>query len=121
MTIRRFVPFILFISLVLASLSSGAQLLTNRTALQKASQQLALQQKDLHNRLLSLAKQKGWELTLRGKKGKIAYLVGIDSQGYPLYITTTDNIISAATIRTNQLWPGGATGLNLSGSSSNMK
>src|SRR5207245_2788923 len=44
-----------------------------------------------------------------------------DPNGNPVYTTTTDNIISAATIRTSQLWPGGASGLNLNGSSANMK
>src|SRR6185503_3794543 len=32
-----------------------------------------------------------------------------------------DNIISAATIRTNLLWPGGSTGLSLNGSSTSVK
>ncbi len=39
----------------------------------------------------------------------------------PLYVATNDNIISAATIGTNQLWPGGSTGLNLSGSTPALK
>ena len=38
----------------------------------------------------------------------------------PLYLAT-DNITSAATIGTDKLWPGGTSGLNLSGSSNNVK
>ena len=71
--------------------------------------------------LTQTALQKGWPLTIRNKKGRLAYLRGIDGQGLPYYVTTTDNIISAATIRTNTLWQGGSTGLNLSGSSAIMK
>ncbi|HEV2480954.1 MAG TPA: S8 family serine peptidase [Puia sp.] len=51
----------------------------------------------------------------------MAYLRGINGQGFPYYVTTTDNIISAATIRTTSLWPGGSTGLSLNGSSSFLK
>ena len=39
----------------------------------------------------------------------------------PLYVATNDNIISAATIGTNQLGPAAAPGLNLSGSSAGLK
>ncbi len=55
------------------------------------------------------------------RNGKHAVLTAVDPGGYPLYITVFDNTISAATIQTNQLWPGGSTGLSLSGSSANMK
>ena len=47
--------------------------------------------------------------------------MGVSRMGYPLYVTTNDNIISAATIGTNQLWPGGSTGLNLNGSTAALK
>ena len=66
------------------------------------------------------ALQKGWPLTIRGRKGRVAYLRSINAQGFPVYIAPNDNIISAATIRTNQLWPGGSTKLVLNGSSANM-
>src|SRR5258706_2954095 len=57
----------------------------------------------------------------RDKHGNIAILVGVDDFGMPQYLTTENNIIAAATIGTNTLWPGGSTGLNLSGSSPNVK
>ena len=119
-------PFSLsfFFVLLLAGLFGGedvyAQTLTNRLVLQRSSQARASQEADMHQRVLSLARQKGWPLTLRNKRGSLAYLRGVNGKGLPVYITTTDNIISAATIRTNQLWAGGSTGLNLSGSSSTM-
>jgi hypothetical protein len=103
--------FVFLLIFVFSGLTASAQL-------QKTSQQLAAQYRSFHQILLQTAKEKGWPLTLRGKKGRLAYLRGINSQGLPYYVTTTDNIISAATIRTNTLWPGGSTGLNLSGNSS---
>src|SRR5258708_30782768 len=72
-------------------------------------------------RLSSLAQQKGWTLKITGRHGRIAVLRGVDGKGYPLYISTNDNIISAATIGTNQIQPGGNTGLNLNGSSASVK
>ncbi|HWB91408.1 MAG TPA: hypothetical protein VG605_06130, partial [Puia sp.] len=110
--------FVFLLVFVFSGLTASAQLQTNTQALQKTSQQLAAQYRSFHQILLQTAKEKGWPLTLRGKKGRLAYLRGINSQGLPYYVTTTDNIISAATIRTNTLWPGGSTGLNLSGNSS---
>ena len=82
---------------------------------------MSLQEKENYRRLMNLARQKGWALTITNKKGQRAVLVGIDSKGYPLYTGVNDNIISAATIRTNTLWPGGSSGLSLNGSSTNMK
>ncbi|MBI1692605.1 MAG: hypothetical protein FYV88_3280 [Bacteroidetes bacterium] len=70
---------------------------------------------------LTKAKEKGWPLTLRGKDGKLAMLTGVDAFGLPIYIGTYNNTIAAATTRANQLWPGGSTGLNLSGNSAAMK
>jgi len=43
--------------------------------------------------------------------------LGFNSLGFPVYLVTDDNIISAATTQTNAVQPGGALGLNLSGTS----
>jgi hypothetical protein len=48
-------------------------------------------------------------------------LTGTDVFGLPIYIGTNNNTIAAATTRANQLWPGGSTGLNLSGNSAALK
>jgi hypothetical protein len=42
-------------------------------------------------------------------------LVGIDPRGFPIYYTT-DNLVAAQSIATDQVWPGGPSGLDLSGS-----
>jgi hypothetical protein len=98
-----------------------AQLRTNTAALQKTSQQLNAQHQALQKILQTTAKQKGWPMVMRGKNGRLAYLRGINSRGFGIYVTTNDNIISAATIGTNTLWPGGSTGINLTGSSAILK
>jgi len=67
---------------------------------------------------VALAKSKGWVLSRRTKKGGIQVLQGINRRGFPIYFTTDDNVISAATTSTNTVQPGGSLGLNLSGSSS---
>ena len=81
----------------------------------------AKEKKDIIN-LQQIAKQKGWALILKDdNQNAVAWLTSIDSKGFPVYTTINNNIIAAATTHTNQLWQGGATGFNLSGSSFNIK
>src|SRR5258708_14032476 len=94
--------FLLMLAELLGGLGSRAQTLTNRTALQRSSQARASQEAAMHRMVLSLARQKGWPLTLRNKKGTLPYLRGIKGKGLPDNISTTDNIIPAALIPTNQ-------------------
>ncbi|HEY4108441.1 S8 family serine peptidase [Puia sp.] len=119
--IPSFYLSVLLLLFVLSGLTANAQVVTNQVALQKASQQLTAEHLAKQRILTQTALEKGWPLTLRSKKGRLAYLRGIDSRGLPYYVSTAENIISAATIRTNTLWAGGSTGLGLSGSSANMK
>lgn len=98
-----------------------AQVVTNKAALQQTSFEAAQREKAMAQQLVTLSKQKGWPLTIKGRRGRIAILRSVDAKGNPLYIATCDNIISAATIGTNQLWPGGNTGLSLNGSSASVK
>jgi hypothetical protein len=106
---------------VLAFSQVTAQMKTNTDVLEKASQLTAQKEIARYNQLQTLARQNGWPTVLKGKRGRIAILRDVNAQGIPIYITTLDNIISAATIRTNLLWPGGSTGLSLNGSSSTVK
>ena len=66
---------------------------------------------------LSLAQKRGWVISRRTKGGGIVALHGLNKNGFPIYLTTHDNIVSAATTNTNAVQPGGSLGLNLSGSS----
>lgn len=84
---------------------------TRRVAMERATAE----------RLQVLAKNKNWPMTLKGRNNSYALLVNVDQRGYPVYLITDNNIRAAATIGTNQLWPGGSLGLTLSGSSSIMK
>src|SRR5882757_5502992 len=90
--------FLLLLAGLFVGLDSRAQIITNRSVLQKSSQARVSQDAALHRMVLSLARQKGWPHTMHNKKGTLAYLRGVSSKGLPIYITTTDNIISAATI-----------------------
>ncbi len=98
-----------------------AQLETNNRILNQAAIGYKISSDASYARALTLAKQRGWPLTIKGKNGKIAILDGVDKMDLPMYIVSHSNAIAAATTRANQLWPGGASGLNLSGSSANMK
>src|ERR1700754_1293245 len=102
MMIKSRTLFFLSSALLLLSVLPGsliyAQTVTNKAALQKQSQDLATRHAAMQKLILQKAREKGWPLTLRSKKGRLAYLQAIDAQGRPVYITTTENIISAATI-----------------------
>lgn len=98
-----------------------AQLNNESRLLKQGATGYKLQYDANHSEALTKAKEKGWPLTLRGKDGKLAMLTGTDAFGLPIYIGTFNNTIAAATTRANQLWPGGSTGLNLSGNSAAMK
>ncbi|HEY4156306.1 MAG TPA: S8 family serine peptidase, partial [Puia sp.] len=111
---KKFVPLVLVALSVFSSVS--AQVKTNITVLRQAALQAAAKQHDMAGRLLRLSRQNRWPLFVSLRNGNRAVLYGIDPKGRPLYVATNDNIISAATIGTNQLWPGGSTGLNLNGS-----
>jgi hypothetical protein len=107
---------------VLVGLPSRAQVPATNIASVKAAM-LDVETKGLvqQQQLTRTALQKGWPLVIPSKKGHNLYLYGIDRFGKPVYIATVDNIISAATIRTNQLYSGGALKLSLNGSPDNIK
>jgi hypothetical protein len=116
---KKFVPLVLIALSIFSSVP--AQVNTNTTALRATAIQSGTRYQEMRARLLRLSKQNGWPLSVSLKQGNRAVLYGIDPSGKPLYVSTTNNIISAATIGTNQLWPGGSTGLNLNGSSAALK
>lgn len=100
---------------------SFAQVNTNTSVLRQSAIVQAEKEKKSFDALQSLAREKGWEMLKKDKKGRVSILVGVDGFGMPQYLSTESNIVAAATIGTNKLWDGGVTGLNLSGSSNNMK
>ena len=103
------------------SIALHAQVTTNNKELKRAGEALKLEASNNYTQALSLAKEKGWPLVIKGKNNSVSKLVGVDAFGLPRYYTTYNNTIAAATTGASQLWPGGSTGLNLSGSSAVMK
>src|SRR5580704_15065041 len=97
------------------------QTITNRVVLARMAKDIQDRKTAEFARALDLAKQKGWFVRKNTAKGGVIALVGIDELGNPKYVSTFNNTIAAATTRANQLWPGGSSGLNLSGSSAAVK
>lgn len=113
--------FTLLLLLLLTVGTSYSQVKTQTDLLKNASLQQAAKEQAAYERLQRLAQEKKWPLVMQGKNGYYAILTGTDLRGNPIYLATDNNIRAAATIRTNRLWPGGSTGLNLNGSSNNVK
>jgi hypothetical protein len=117
-TLRFFAT--LFFGAFLAT-TTFAQMTTEPAILERTAQGLQLADKENYIKALSLAKQKGWALTITDKEGNVGKLVGVDAFNLPKYYIQHNNAIAANTTRANQLWPGGSSGLNLSGSSNAVK
>ena len=98
-----------------------AQTTTEPAILERTAKALKIADQENYIKALSLAKQKGWALTITDKEGNVGKLVGVDAFNLPKYYIAHNNAIAANTTRANQLWPGGSSGLNLSGSSNAVK
>lgn len=115
-------PFILLLTSILCLGSiTLAQTHTNSTQLKIDAVKASKQANENYTKALSLAKAKHWDLVITSPNGNKAYLVGLTPYGLPKYYATYNNTVAAATTKANQLWPGGSTGLNLSGSSTFLK
>ncbi len=118
---KKILVYIFLVFAMLTPFISFSQNETKNLELNRVSKLYAAKQANDKTRLLQIAKQKGWALTLKSNNpNQLILLSGIDINGIPVYTTTSNNIIAAATTHTNQLWQGGSTGFNLSGSSANM-
>jgi len=113
--------FLLLVGFVLGGETLFSQVTTQTEVLKRAAVDHAAKEKVMMQQLEQLSRAKGWPMVIKGKNGKYAILSGMDPLGNPMYTATFNNILSAATIRTDKLWPGGSTGINLNGSSSNIK
>lgn len=98
--------------------SAMSQVTTNVKVLQNFAHQRRIEENIEYAKAVAIANKKGWPIYRVGKNGTVHALQYIDQLGNPVYYTTFNNTIAAATTRANQLWPGGSSGLNLSGSSS---
>jgi hypothetical protein len=98
-----------------------AQTKTNDIVLKRMAGEIQIKRLSEYARALQIAKEKGWFIRKTTTRGGVIELIGVDVLGNPKYVGTFDNIISAATTKANQLWPGGSSGLGLSGSSIALK
>ena len=71
---------------------------------------------DSREQALRMAEERGWMVEELLPEGGIISLQRVDANNVPVYYITHFNTRAAATISTNHLWPGGRSGLNLSGS-----
>lgn len=116
---RLYLPVILL--LVLGAQSGYTQKLlvseAKRQELQSLSTQLNSVFETNHQAAIGLAQRNNWPVNQQKKNGTIIRLQGTNSLGFPVYLKTDNNTTAAATTNTNAVQPGGALGLNLSGSS----
>ena len=72
-----------------------------------------------HQKAVALADSHKWPVRKKTKNGGTFSLQGLNQLGFPVFLKTNDNgnVISAATTRTNTVYPSGALGLTLTGSS----
>jgi len=70
-----------------------------------------------HQQALKQAPDYNWFSQRRTRNGGLVALQGLTTLGFPKFLITHDNVDAAATTGTKQVQPGGATGLDLSGSS----
>jgi hypothetical protein len=114
--------FILPLLITIASVSVlQGQTITNKNLLNRMSKDFKDREDKNFAKAKLFAKQKGWFIKKTTLNGGLISLIGVDEMGNPQYVSTFNNTIAAATTRANQLWPGGSSGLNLSGSSNSVK
>ena len=65
--------------------NSIAQTTTEPAILERTAKGLQIADKENYIKALSLAKQKGWALTITDKEGNVGKLVGVDGFNLPKY------------------------------------
>ncbi|WP_454803937.1 S8 family serine peptidase [Mucilaginibacter phyllosphaerae] len=71
----------------------------------------------VHQKAVNMAPAMGWAVRRTTNAGNVVALQGVNNYGFPVYLITHNNTVAAATTGTNTVQPGGALGLNLTGSS----
>jgi len=90
--------------------------ITNSSFLRANGRALLNQARAQRTEAFAAAGLRGWQTSRVFRDGTVMRLQRIDDQGFPVYYITNNNIIAAATTRTNKLYSGGGLGLSLSGS-----
>ena len=105
------------IGLLLFLLLSANILIAGETSKQdilRLSQQFTEKYEREKAEAVRVAKEKGWVIRKTFSDGKVIELQRLGPNGIPIYYTT-NNIFAAWTVGTDELWPGGSTGLDLTG------
>ncbi|POY35769.1 peptidase S8 [Solitalea longa] len=121
----RFSLLLLVISVLVSSSLSAQSYKEVAKTQQKPLKQLADKLNDHYKKNFKKAKkfaqQNGLPLFTVDSKGNIIAVHGVDDKGLLVYVSTNNNARSAATIGTNNVWPGGSSGFNLNGSTAGLK
>ncbi len=105
---------------VTAPAQTPSGLPANATLLKSRADQWRREGGREQDRARAWARKKGWLVRQVLPDGALLSLQRLDENGHPVYYITDFNTRAAATTRTDQLWSGGALGLNLSGNSTNV-
>ena len=101
----------LFIIVLISQLFS--QLVTNKKLLEDFAAERNIQYRDAQTEVVEFAKRNNIPIRSEFENGTVMEIQYIEN-GIPVYYITT-NLGAAQTTRTDRLWPGGSTGLNLTG------
>jgi hypothetical protein len=121
---KKYLTLILCSLLIICKLQGFAQQIPVNVAKQKELDALTLNARESftsgHQKAVAMAPGMGWAIRRTTKAGNVVALQGVNKLGFPIYLTTHNNTIAAATTGTNTVQPGGALNLNLTGSSTNL-
>ena len=95
----------------------NAQDVTRKNILNNAAKSFEAESRASFSKAIIKSSERGWPLEYQSSNNRHSSLVGVDQFGLPIYLTTFADPVQAITVNTNQLWPGGSSGFNLSGSS----
>lgn len=107
--------------MLITTTNISAQVRTNIKELERAAVASFAKHDSNIKKAFTLARLYHWDTVMTNKGHGISRLVGVDELNHPIYYTTFDNLIAAATTGASELWPNGSNGFSLSGSSNYLK
>lgn len=110
---KKFIIHILILTFVSFLGQVYAQTFTNVAALNKLSDEFALEWETNHQKVQQYADENNVPIRQELENGRVIEMVNV-VDGQPVYYTT-DNLGAAHTTRAAELWEGGSTGLDISG------
>ncbi|MEN9701119.1 MAG: hypothetical protein RIR55_434, partial [Bacteroidota bacterium] len=117
---RPLFKLLFFIAVFAFPVMVTAQTKTQSLTLVNTSKNLDFDARTNYAEAVIKAKKNGWTLNYYNKNNSLVSLMGVDMFGQPIYFTSFSDPTQAITVNTNKVWPGGATGFNLNGSSDSL-